>query len=148
MPSQQTTLLFDAATPGVSRRDLHAFAKRLGKEVANGRPFTCLLTTDAELQRLNHQFRKKNYPTDVLSFPAASPDGFLGEIAISIDRASDQAVEHQQTVSQEIQILMLHGLLHVLGMDHESDKGQMSRAEKKWRVALNLPPSLIERVRP
>ena len=149
MPSQQTTLLFGVATPGVSRRGLREFAGRLEKQVAGGRPFTCLVTTDAELRRLNQQFRKKDYPTDVLSFPCASEaqNEALGEIAISLARARTQAAEYGHTVPQEIQILMLHGLLHLLGMDHESDNGRMSRAEKKWRVALGLPPSLTERTR-
>jgi probable rRNA maturation factor len=147
MTSQQTTLLFAAATSGVSRRDLRAFAKRLENEVAGGRTFNCLVTSDGELQRLNREFRKKDYPTDVLSFPSAAGDGFLGEIAISVNRARAQAAEYQHQLSQEIEILMLHGVLHLLGMDHETDHGRMSRAERKWRVALGLPPALIERVR-
>jgi probable rRNA maturation factor len=82
----------------------------------------------------------------VLSFPSAGSDAFLGEIAISFARAKQQAAEHSHSVTQEIEILMLHGVLHLLGMDHEADRGQMARAERKWRETLGLPAGLIERV--
>jgi probable rRNA maturation factor len=83
-----------------------------------------------------------------LSFPAgASPRGHLGDIAVSVGRASAQAREFGHSVEQEIQILMLHGVLHLLGMDHENDCGRMARAEKRWRAGLGLPNGLIERVR-
>jgi len=72
----------------------------------------------------------------------------VGDIAISIQRARAQARDFGHTTAQEIQILMLHGLLHLLGMDHESDGGRMARAEKRWRARLGLPDGLIERVRP
>jgi probable rRNA maturation factor len=142
MSSQQSTLLFQVATPGVSRRDLRAFLKRLETELAGGRVFCCLITSDAELQRLNREFRKRDYPTDVLSFPSDQ----LGEIAISFDAARRQSAEFGHAVNQEIEILMLHGLLHLLGMDHETDRGQMRTAERKWRASLGLPAGLIERV--
>jgi len=114
--------------------------------VTRGRPFTCLVTTDAELRRLNRDFRKKDYATDVLSFPSRQSLGFLGDIAISFDLARTNAAEHGHTVRREVEILMLHGVLHLLGMDHENDAGQMARAENKWRAALGLPRGLIARV--
>ncbi|MBL8231017.1 MAG: rRNA maturation RNase YbeY, partial [Bryobacterales bacterium] len=86
------------------------------------------------------------YPTDVLSFPEPAP-GFLGEIAISVDRAAAQAAEFGHTLEEEIEILMLHGALHLSGMDHEKDKGQMARAESKWRKHFGLPRGLIQRAR-
>ncbi len=147
MRSQRTTLLFQSPAPGLSRRGLNAFAKRLESEVAGGRSFCCQIASDQELRRLNRQFRKKDYATDVLSFPAPAADGFLGEIAISFDRARQQAAERRHDVGHEIKILMLHGLLHLLGMDHETDRGRMARAERKWRSALRLKEGLIERVR-
>ena len=146
MPSQQTVLLFQVATPGLARRGARAFAKRLESEVAGGRRFCCLITNDGELRRLNRQFRKKDYATDVLSFPAPAANGFLGELAISFERANEQAREYGHAVSREIEILMLHGVLHLLGMDHETDRGQMASAERKWRARLGLPAGLIERV--
>jgi probable rRNA maturation factor len=145
MPTRQTTLIFHVATPGLARRGTRDFAKRLEAEVAGGRGFCCLITNDEELRRLNRQFRKKDYATDVLSFPALEPAGVLGEIAISFERAKQQAAEHRHAVGQEIGILMLHGVLHLLGMDHETDRGEMASTERKWRERLRLPAGLIER---
>jgi len=147
MSSEQTSLLFRVPASGVSRRSARRFATRLASEVARGGAFACLITSDAEIRRLNRQFRKQDHSTDVLSFPAAKANGFLGDIAISYPRAKEQAAEYGVTVQQEIEILMLHGVLHLLGMDHEKDRGQMARAEKKWRAALGLASSLIERGR-
>src|ERR1700719_5309479 len=146
MPTRQTSLLFQVATPGLARRGTRAFARRLESEVAGGRSFCCLITNDEELRRLNRQFRKKDYATDVLSFPAreAPPNGVLGELAISFDRAKQQAAERRHAVGEEIAVLMLHGVLHLMGMDHETDRGQMARAERKWRSSLGLPAGLIE----
>ena len=72
---------------------------------------------------------------------------FLGEVAISADRARTQAREYGHPIDAEICILMLHGVLHLLGMDHEADRGQMARAEAEWRQRLALPAGLTERVR-
>ncbi len=96
---------------------------------------------------MNREFLRNDYPTDVLSFPKLEPNGPLGEIAISADRAREQAKEYGHAVDDEIRILMLHGVLHLMGMDHESDRGRMRRAESKWRRQLGLPAGLIERVR-
>jgi probable rRNA maturation factor len=150
MSSRQIDLLFQGATPGLRRRVVRAFVKRLEKEVASGHGFSCLIADDAELQRLNREFRKHDHPTDVLSFPDATEsgteNGFLGEIAISFETAQRQATEYGHGVEQEIEILMLHGVLHLLGMDHEADSGEMCDAERNWRAKLGLPPGLIERV--
>jgi probable rRNA maturation factor len=116
-------------------------------ETAQGRPFHCLITDDRELRRLNRDFLGHDYPTDVLSFPSGSESGFAGEIAISVDRATEQAAAFGHSVSEEIRILMLHGVLHLLGMDHEKDRGSMKRAETRWRKRFGLPAALIERVR-
>ena len=150
MPAEQTSLLFHSATPGLSRafsrRQARAFAQRLQAEVTRGRPFTCLITGETELQRLNREFRKHDYPTDVLSFPSRQTLGFLGDIAISFPHARRQAAEYGHAIGQEIEILMLHGVLHLIGMDHETDSGQMARAEKKWRAVFGLPRGVIARV--
>ena len=121
------------------------FARRLRRQVAKGRDFHCLITTDAELRRLNRDFRGRDYPTDVLSFPADVGES-LGDLAISLPRARAQASEFGHALPDEIRILMLHGLLHLLGMDHEADAGRIARAEKRWRGKLGLPSGLIERV--
>lgn len=94
---------------------------------------------------MNRDFLGRDYPTDVLSFPSGAAHGLLGEIAISADRAQEQAREHGYELSEEIRILMLHGVLHLLGMDHERDRGRMRRAETRWRKLLDLPAGLIER---
>ena len=146
MPTRQTSLLFQVATPGLARRGARAFAKLLETEVAGGRSFCCLVTNDKELRRLNRQFRKKDYATDVLSFRLENAgDSVLGEIAISFDKAKQQAEEHGHAVGDEVALLMLHGVLHLLGMDHETDRGQMARAERQWRSSLGLPAGLTER---
>jgi len=123
------------------------FARKLQREVSKDRPFDCLITGDAELRRLNREFRGKDEATDVLSFPAGSSGSGLGDLAISLARSRTQAREFGHTTEQEVRVLMLHGVLHLLGMDHESDRGQMARAEKRWRTRLGLPNGLIERVR-
>ncbi len=115
------------------------FARRLQKEVAGGRELCCLISNDANLRDLNRRFRNKDYATDVLSFPPT-------ELAISWDRASAQAVEYGHSPAEELSILMLHGVLHLNGMDHEKDNGEMARAERRWRKRLNLPAGVIERV--
>jgi probable rRNA maturation factor len=117
----------------------------LESEVTRGRPFTCLIAGDKELRRLNRDFRKDDRATDVLSFPTRQSLGFLGDVAISFELAKRQAAEYGHSVGREIEILMLHGVLHLLGMDHEKDRGRMARAEKKWRAALGLPNGLIKR---
>ena len=145
-PLPSSTVTFRRVPAGFSRRAIERFACRLQAEVAQGRPFDCLISGDAELRRLNREFLGKDYPTDVLSFPASGP--FLGDIAISFARARAQARSFGHSTGQEIQILMLHGLLHLLGMDHATDTGRMARVEKRWRARLGLPNGLIERVRP
>ena len=170
-----STVTFRRVPASLRRTAIERFASRLQKEVAKGRPFDTLITGDAELRRLNRDFRGKDYPTDVLSFPAeprsqrdasagrgcrACPTdesaafvsfsmsgGFLGDIAISLGRARAQAREFGHAIEQEVQILMLHGVLHLMGHDHETDSGAMARAEKRWRAKLGLPNGLIERVR-
>ncbi|HYO84748.1 MAG TPA: rRNA maturation RNase YbeY [Bryobacteraceae bacterium] len=125
---------------------MNAFAARLSDELAGGRPYTCLFTDDQELQRLNRMFLGKDQPTDVLSFPSAD-ESSLGELAISVERARQQADDFGHELAHELRILMLHGVLHLLGHDHESDRGRMARLEKHWRERLDLPAGLIERSR-
>ena len=111
---------------------------------------TVLLTTDAAIRSLNRRFRGKNKATDVLSFPtdAAAPgaEKIAGDLAISIQTALRQAEGQGHSLSIEIKVLMLHGLLHLAGYDHEMDEGQMERRERLLRGKLGLPQGLIERV--
>jgi probable rRNA maturation factor len=144
-----SSVQFRRAASDVRPRAVERFARKLQKEVAGGRAFDTLITGDAELRRLNREFRGKDSATDVLSFPAAPPgmSVLLGDIAISMGRARAQARAFGHSVEQEVGILMLHGLLHLLGMDHVSDTGRMARAERHWRIKLGLPNSLIDRAR-
>jgi probable rRNA maturation factor len=147
MSPEGSIVLFRRAGNQLPRADLRKFAEQLVAEVASGRRFECLLTDDRELRRLNRSFLDHDYPTDVLSFPSGMAGGFLGEIAISVNRAAEQASGFGHSLTEEIKILMLHGVLHLLGMDHEKDRGAMGRAEKRWRKRFTLPESLTERVR-
>ena len=121
---------------------------------------TVLLTTDRAIRRLNRQFRGKDKATDVLSFPAvkpsrvsgsrpATPDSgtleILGDIAISVQTARKQASALGHPLTIEIKVLMLHGLLHLAGYDHEKDNGEMARLEERLRAKLRLPHGLIQR---
>ena len=107
-----------------------------------------LFTTDPAIRRLNKQFRGKNKATDVLSFPACGfgAEEMAGDLAISVPTALRQAVAQGHSLSVEVKVLMLHGLLHLSGLDHETDTGQMARREKLLRGELGLPQGLIERV--
>jgi probable rRNA maturation factor len=110
---------------------------------------TVLLTTDAAIRRLNRRFRGKNKATDVLSFPAEGIGAkeIAGDLAISVPIALRQAVEQNHSHSTEIKVLILHGLLHLAGYDHETDDGQMARRERLLRARLGLPQGLIERTK-
>ncbi len=107
-----------------------------------------LLADDRTLRRLNRDFRGKDKATDVLSFPAAEEmaDEFAGDLAISLDTAKRQAVEQGHTLKDEVRVLLLHGLLHLSGMDHETDDGEMRSREGELRVQLRLRSGLIARV--
>jgi probable rRNA maturation factor len=129
------------------KRDLRNFAGELSGRIAPGRPFSCLITNDEELRRLNREFLNHDYPTDVLSFPAAARSRELGDLAISIERADAQAREYEHALLDELRVLMLHGVLHLSGMDHERDGGEMARAERKFRKEFDLPGGLIARAR-
>src|SRR5436309_141561 len=146
MSSAGQLVFFRRAPAGLSRAPLQRFARILSEAVAGGRRFHCLITGDSDLRRLNRQFLRRDYPADVLSFPMPAGD-LLGELAISAARAAAQARQFGHSQLDEIRILMLHGVLHLMGMDHETDSGGMGRAETRWRKKLNLPLGLIARAR-
>lgn len=104
-----------------------------------------LITNSRQLRSLNRRFRGKDKATDVLSFPATLVDGLAGDIAVSADIAARNARALGHSVSDEIRILMLHGVLHLAGYDHERDRGEMARKEQRLRRTLGLPIGLIER---
>ena len=126
------------------------------------------LVTDAAMRRLNQEFRGKDHTTDVLSFPFDSASrprslrlslrepraksrgsgqarGVVGDIAISVPTARRQARDMGHSLRTELRVLALHGLLHLMGYDHETDRGQMQRAEERLRRRSGLPAGLIRR---
>ncbi len=115
---------------------------------------TVLLTTDAAIRDLNRRFRGKDQATDVLSFPAKllqntkPAERVAGDVAISVETARKQAAEQGHTLAVELRVLMLHGLLHLAGYDHQTDAGKMQQRERQLRAKLGLPQGLIERTRP
>ena len=106
------------------------------------------VVSDRRMRALNRQFRGKDVATDVLSFPATHIPGvsaFLGDIVIASGVATRQAREAGHPVSTELKVLALHGLLHLLGYDHDIDHGKMARAEARLRKKAGLREGLIER---
>jgi probable rRNA maturation factor len=100
---------------------------------------TIAFVSDKRIRELNRQFRGVDKATDVLSFPADDPDeSDLGDIAVSVDTAATQAKENGLKLDEEIAQLILHGLLHLSGYDHETDNGEMNRLELRLRRKLNI----------
>jgi probable rRNA maturation factor len=135
----------------VARPPLESFLRRVKSELGCGAAGVAIcLVSDAEIARMNVKFRKKKGPTDVLSFPVAKRrrssssrprvkgDEFLGDIAISPATARRYAKKNGRTLSSELKVLILHGVLHLLGYDHETDQGEMDRIEAKLRKRFGL----------
>lgn len=132
---------------GLSKAGLTRFLHRAQELAALSGNVDVLLSDDRELRRLNRQFRGKNKATDVLSFPAPVEMAGLhaGDLAISVETAARQAAEHGLTLRDEVRILLLHGVLHLAGFDHEIDGGEMREHEATLRKQLRLPAGLIAR---
>jgi probable rRNA maturation factor len=105
---------------------------------------TIAIVPDGRVRSLNRQYRGKDHTTDVLSFPAEEP-GLLGDVVIAQGVAARQAREAGHSLATEFRVLALHGLLHLLGYDHETDEGQMRRIERRLRRLGGLDEGLIER---
>jgi probable rRNA maturation factor len=146
-------------------RDLEKFLARAGRALhLPGGSFTVCLVTNTQMARWNRAYRGKRGPTDVLSFPAdvkkekpgrktkhggsralgcgfpssASSSTYLGDIAIAPAVARRNARRFDRTFADEMRILIVHGMLHLMGYDHETDTGQMDRRERRLRRALGL----------
>ena len=132
---------------GLSEVALAKFVGRARRASGVRGVVSVLVTSSRELQALNHRFRRQNKATDVLSFPAMPglAPGFAGDVAISAEIAKQNARRLGHTAGEEIRILVLHGLLHLAGYDHEVDNGEMQRKEARLRKSLGLPVGLIER---
>jgi len=152
--NQQRKILIDPAL-------FQTFAASLEKKVSESRSgtFTVAFVSDRKMQQLNKQFRGKNSTTDVLSFPhepdefmsnelqfvgdepvnsSLQDSNFLGDIVISAEQAERQAKENGLTFENEIKQLILHGLLHLCGYDHETDNGEMNAREHELRDKLGI----------
>lgn len=134
-------LIFEIAIKDVSARVIQRFARQAQKLAKVPGEVDILISGNKRLQELNRCFRRKNKPTDVLSFPR--PTG--GDIAISANIAHQNAALYGHSLAEELKVLILHGMLHLAGHDHESDNGQMARIEGRLRTQLKLPASLIDR---
>jgi probable rRNA maturation factor len=171
-PGALDVVVTDARGRPVASRGLPAFLSAAAPRRARGR-VTVALISDPAMRRLNRQFRGKDYATDVLSFPErpmskgpgiigtrpvrvpkferrssnfkVSPSLRLGDLAIALGVASRQARRLGHSLSTELRVLALHGLLHLLGYDHDTDQGQMGRVEERLRRRAGLPAGLISR---
>ncbi len=140
------------AVPRLSRRDVTVFARKvllaleklghLDEEISD---VSIAFVDDEAMKNLNRQYRHKNKTTDVLTFPADATYGdpnrkgrSLGDIVISVDRARRQATQERHSVATEVRYLILHGILHALGYDHETDNGEMNALEVEVRGAVGL----------
>jgi probable rRNA maturation factor len=103
----------------------------------SGSSATIAFVSDRSIRKLNQLFRGVDKATDVLSFPADEPDN-LGDVAVSVETAARQAKENGLTFDGEIAQLILHGLLHLSGYDHETDNGEMNRLELRLRRRLGI----------
>lgn len=140
---------------GLSEATLSRFVVRARQAVQLRGSVNLLVTGSAAMRSLNARFRDKNKATDVLSFPSNSAfhgkgkrGRLAGEIAISADIARQNAARFGHTIAEEIKVLALHGILHLAGLDHERDNGQMARKEAQLRRAFKLPSTLTERGQP
>lgn len=140
----------------VAKRPLESFLRRVKRELGlKHSNMTVCLVSDRAMAKLNQKFRKKKGPTDVLSFPTVSkgrPVGivrgsraprsggqeYLGDIAISPATARRYAKKHNRSLPNELRVLILHGVLHLLGYDHETDQGEMDEIEQRLRKRFGL----------
>lgn len=117
----------------VGTRNIKAFQRLTNPEL------TIVFLNDQQMMTYNRDYRNKNYATDVLSFPVnQTVDGkhYVGDILISLDRTAAQAQSAGHSSKKELRILLVHGVLHLLGYDHETDDGQMNRLERKMQRVL------------
>lgn len=133
-PDRDITLQNPSRYPEVRARRLRPWLERLLDELAPGKGLGVRFCGDREMRRTNRQFRGLDKTTDVLSFPGDAGDAeHLGDILISVPVARHQAAEAHHGPEREIRILLLHGVLHCLGYDHETDQGEMERLERRLR---------------
>jgi probable rRNA maturation factor len=137
------------APPAARVRRLLGRAARAARTRAEG--VSVLFCADVRMRSLNRRYRGKDRSTDVLAFPAGSAgNGYLGDIVISVPYASREARRRAEPAAREVDRLLLHGLLHLMGYDHETDDGQMEALEGRLRRRLRIadaPPEAPARAR-
>jgi len=130
-----TNIEITGSAPRLTQREVAAFARKVllatGEEIGE---ISIAFVDDATIRGLNRKFRNKNKPTDVLTFPGED----ACEIVISIDQARRQALNEKHSLATELRYLLIHGILHGLGYDHETDKGEMNELEVKVREKVGL----------
>lgn len=131
-------------------RELRGFLSKAKAAAKLRGEVSVLLATDATVRTLNRDYRGKNKATDVLSFPVdaehpSTAKKQAGDLAISLDTAHQQAMQQGHDLQTEVKVLMLHGLLHLAGYDHETDDGEMASKESMLRKQFSLPVGLIQR---
>lgn len=137
------------ARSAFTKRGLESFLSEAIRAVPLQGSVSVLLTGDKALRRLNREFRGKDKATDVLSFPTGEGLGrrrIAGDLAISVETAAREAARQGHTLDIELRVLLLHGVLHLAGYDHETDSGEMARKENRLRRRLGLEQGLIARV--
>jgi len=133
----------------INEATLTRFTNVARKSVGLKGDVAILITSSREMRRLNRVFRGKDKPTDVISFPAVEvvTKELAGDLAISLDIAQTNARNLGHSTEEELAVLILHGVLHLAGYDHETDDGEMAAKEAQLRDKLSLPTGLIARTR-
>ena len=129
----------------IETKQWRAFGEEALKSIGAKKPnVTIVFVGDNAIRELNRRFRGKDYATDVLSFPSAAEPfetenrSHLGEVVISVQRATAQAQSNRLNFENEVKQLILHGLLHLCGYDHETDNSEMNRLELRLRKRLRI----------
>jgi probable rRNA maturation factor len=137
MPGQGLgVVLLDRQRRRVSRARIERVLRRAASALRVGGEVAVLLTGDRRIRTLNARFRHKDRPTDVLSFPGPGGGEGIGDIVISVETAARNARRFGRSLAAELDVLALHGFIHLLGYDHETDDGTMDRLEARLRRRL------------
>lgn len=123
------------SVPRFSRRDIESFAQSVLRALRSKHDLSIAFVDDAQMRKLNRNYRDKNMTTDVLTFEL---DQSFGEIVISLDQAKRQAVDERHSLATEVRYLIVHGIIHAHGYDHETDDGEMNALELKVRSRVGL----------
>lgn len=133
-----TAIDITGSVPRFPKRDIVTFARRVLRHLdVAAEDVAIAFVDDASMRKLNRQFRKKDKTTDVLTFPGDEPT-HLGDIVISLEQARRQAADEKHSLATEVRYLVVHGILHALGYDHETDDGEMNALELEVRAKVGL----------